>query len=429
MKVKKFSPRVFFLISFLVSNACYANKCSEEAQRAIETITPVLERDAASLWGKSLSGPLAIINPQTRATESVDLSNSKLGCKLSQLADNQPIANTCLEIDGVKTAFVIAPLPSELDELVRLITHERWHCLQTDLGLSAGSDNNAHLDTEANRVALRLEFRALSEALAQQTYKWKKHAKAALAFRSSRGENHQLNTKHLLQEAMLERNEGLAEYTGQFFAYPKNDQSKLINQLKEADRKESYLRSFAYLTGPAYGRLLERCDTSWIKKIATNFDFPTALQKCLGANQEKNKKAYLKLLGNANYNAIAVRESERLRTEVQSKRIELGKKMFGKAPYVELELINPNVQFDPNTLFAIPELGLLYQGMTLNADWGKLTATSGVLLDSDWRYVRVAIENNQCSTTGSGWNLTLVTPWELFAADDGVCRLRKRSQK
>src|SRR5581483_8805890 len=133
---------------------------------------------------------------------------------------------------------------------------ESFHRIAPRLGFGGGHEGgNAHLDTMEGRYWMRLEWRALAAALRGDPGA----VQDALAFRARR---RQLFPNAAAEERDLEIREGLAEYTGTALAEP--DLSKriphLIEQLRDAEKSPSFVRSFAYVSGPAWGALVEKRD-------------------------------------------------------------------------------------------------------------------------------------------------------------------------
>ena len=77
---------------------------------------------------------------------------------------------------------------------------------------------------------------------------------------SPRAERYRLFPEAAAQEQALEFNEGLAEYTGVRVGNPTPAQQlqAALRDLSGHVEDRSFVRSFAYATGPAYGLLLDR---------------------------------------------------------------------------------------------------------------------------------------------------------------------------
>ena len=70
-------------------------------------------------------------------------------------------------------------------------------------------------------------------------------------------------------EAALETNEGIPEYTGVRLglATPQERIAYAVYDLSFFVEAPTFVRSFAYATGPAYGLLLDQADPDWKAKL------------------------------------------------------------------------------------------------------------------------------------------------------------------
>lgn len=101
----------------------------------------------------------------------------------------------------------------------------------------------------AGRTWLRLEVQALAYALTTRGEAQRAHAHAALAFRAHR---QRLFPDARAREDSLELQEGLAEHAGQVVASARSTLGPLrtVRTMDGVMRRPSYVRSFAYATGP-----------------------------------------------------------------------------------------------------------------------------------------------------------------------------------
>jgi hypothetical protein len=409
--------RILFILLALTSNAVLSEEiksqaCSLDAQRTYAALKKVAAQDQSKLWGKSIDGAFALVNPANREAETIVSAGPALQCKRQLLAPEKPIANSCIELDGKPIASLVLPLPGDEKELIRLSTHERWHCLQKSLGLPAQGDDNAHLDTEKGRTLLRMELRALRWALDERNKDWKHAAGDAIIYRAQRSQLKKLSSDVLVEEAKLEANEGLAEYTGQRFSEMKGNNAALINRIKEADHKESYLRSFAYYTGPAYGVLLDRCKPGWPLNYKPGDDLPLMLSTCLKKYHPAMERLDLKAIGKR-YGYDEVAADENAREVTRQKQLAENRALFVTGNYLQLPLEQPNIQFDPNNLFVLPDIGTIYQALTLSDNWGKLVVKGPALVDKNWQFVRVPLKENTCVLAENDGSLLLNHTYEI----------------
>jgi hypothetical protein len=375
---------------------------------------PASARRAQALWGKALDAPVLLIEPSTRRAWRSDPDSGRPAPVA--LRDGQLPANTCIEVDGAPMVMLMLPLAEDDAALARLLWHERWHCVQAALGLPAEEGDNAHLDEEAGRSWLRLELRALAQALvAGDEANARGHARAALAFRARRSAQGELGSGALEQEARLERNEGLAEYTGRV-ASAADPAPALLEALRRADANDGFVRSMAYATGPAYGLLLDRWRDGWRAEVNGGSDLPSLLAQALPPGDVDAERA------GRDYGIGEVRAAERERAVARARRADEYRMRFVQGPVLRLPMRDPAVSFDPRTLFPLGDAGTVYGTMTVRSGWGELLAKEGALMAPDWSAVTVGaavLEGCGAAWTGPGWTLSLSPGWRLLREGDG----------
>src|SRR5207302_4350398 len=124
-----------------------------------------------------------------------------------------------------------------------------------------------HLDTLEGRYWLQLEWRALRAALLREGDDRRTAIEDALRFR---GYRRSLFKEAATEERALEMHEGLAEYTGVKLC-GLTDAEQVLYAAGLLERRPSeystFVRSFAYVSGPAYGLLLDSASKNWRKEI------------------------------------------------------------------------------------------------------------------------------------------------------------------
>ncbi len=127
------------------------------------------------------------------------------------------------------------------------------------------------------------------------------------------------------QETELEENEGVAEYTVVRLGIPDNAEHRARYTVEEVGRIEklgSYVRAFAYATGPTYGLLLDRYDQgpdtakesdasspTWVKEVKVTPDFAKLLAARAGITVPKNLAAAVTARTN-NPESLRIRKEE-----------------------------------------------------------------------------------------------------------------------
>jgi hypothetical protein len=247
----------------------------DDAARAVFAEAAALcAADDGKLWGVTLCGPIMLVDPATHAfAANLNDAQGTLadagGVFTGILPKDQNVANTALEWAGVRWTQLLWPLPDDPAARATLLMHECFHRVQPKLPLTASREaDNAHLDTLDGRYLLQLEWRALAQALAAPGERAARAAiEDALRFRDER---RQLYPGAGESEAALELNEGLAQYTGLMLGNttPEARNAAALRDLVQHVADPSFVRSFAYANGPAYGLLLDRFAAGWQRRIA-----------------------------------------------------------------------------------------------------------------------------------------------------------------
>jgi hypothetical protein len=301
-----------------------------------------------------------------------------------------------------------------------LLVHESWHRVQRDLNLDMPEAFNAHLDTLDGRYWLQLEWRALARALEAKSGDERQVCVSyAVAARSHR---QNLFPGAADSERNLELHEGLAEYTGIRAA---GAREMLIRELKRA--KPPYARSFAYLSGPAYGLLLDEASPGWPLRVRRGTDISVLLQEAYGmpAPSERDAKRAAERLGGAELFKHETSEEQRRKRHIDEIR-----NLFVLGPTLTI----PNgfrLQFNPSNTENIEGIGVYHHTATYLGDWGTLDVTGGSLRMQDWSEARVvapsalgvlgaargarrgARASKGGRVTGPGWTLDLAPGWRV----------------
>jgi len=118
-------------------------------------------------------------------------------------------------------------------------------------------------------------------------------------------------------ENEFERHEGMPEYTAyKLCGLNVNIIPKVIaKQIDIADNKDGFANSFAYLTGPAYGFLLDELNIEWIKQIMDGKNLPEIVEKVVLVKPPLDSlsfKALIEKIGiNYDYKTLIKNECEK----------------------------------------------------------------------------------------------------------------------
>ncbi|MDQ8027894.1 MAG: hypothetical protein REJ23_04140 [Brevundimonas sp.] len=367
--------------------------------------------DGGALWGVDLCTPVLLVDPATRTIHAnrkgeSDALSAEGGLFTGTLPATVNIANTAMEWDGVRWAMLMQPLPRDPVRRRALVMHERWHGVQEALGLPAHSPTPAHLDSEEGRVLMRLEWRALAAALNADGDAARRLAVSdALAFRAARralgsGED----------ERALEMNEGLAEYTG--LKLSGGDAKALaIAALGAAEGGATYVRSFAYASGPAYGLLLDEAAPDWRQGLKGTDDPGVLLAAALELSAGDEASA------EGRYGGAAIRTEEARRAE-QARVVAAGwTAKLVDGPRLRLPFRSMQIAFDPGKIIALPPHGSVYPTLRVVDVWGVLEVSDGALIDDNWSGVTVVAPASAEAVEGPGWTLRLNAGWRLEAGE------------
>lgn len=409
---------VLLLAAFTSFAAPAAGQDTLTAAAAHRELRDMCEADRGRLWGADLCGPLLIADPATRGVwasqpdRTARLTRAGAGW-VGTLPAGVPIANTSMEWAGTRWIMVMAPLPSdEIDRRV-LIAHEAWHRIQNQIGLPQAGSEATHLEQERARVLLRLEFRALATALRSRSRARADAAREALMFRAER---HRLFPTAAAQETALDRNEGLAAYTGVRLGAERNRDLYAAQILDGFDNREAYARSYAYASGPAYGLLLDRLRRNWRRNLGA--DAPADIL----AERLEPRIGDLALLAEASarFGGQSVLAEEAARAQAQLARIATLRAAYAQGPRLVLPLRSMQMEFNPNQVTPIEGLGTYYGTLTVRDVWGELRATEGALINPNFSEVIVPAPD-QSGLAGPGWRVELAPSYRPAAVTpDGV---------
>ena len=393
----------------------------------------VAARDAAKLWGKPLSSPLIFADPRTRAVvtsqrDAAGMLQPQGNLFVGKLPNDVTIANNALHWSGTHWTMLRWPLPENRYTRQRLLAHEMFHRLQPELGIPGTDVANGHLALGEGRILMRLEWRALAEALIRSGEARRSAIADALMFRARR---RQLFERAAAEERALELNEGLAEYTGlKLSGLPEAVlPDRAAVQLANYETMDNFARSFAYASGPAYGLLLDAVEPQWRKSITARSDLGELLGTAYRITPRKVAELDARIATYAAARMIAEENARAERFAVQQK--ELRAKLVD-GPTVMLPVSTKlSYGFDPNGAIPIEGAGTAYQGLRATDEWGVLEVESGGALlvrgDAGITGIRVpAPADPQSLTIGAGWKLTLAEGWAVAADGSGGYRVTRK---
>lgn len=382
------------------------------------------QRDNGQLWGISLCGPMLFVDPATRLVVANQGDLQGLLSKqdevfIGRLPDKQPIANFATTWAGVKWTMIVWPSIPKDDQFQRLnlLMHESYHRIQNDLNLPATDSINDHLDTREGRIWLQLEWRALRQALITRGAARRRAVADALTFRHYRRSLFSLTNA---SERALELNEGLAAYTGyKLSAKPQRELiDKLTQQIDQVNNRPTFVRSFAYVSGPAYGVLLDAAGAHWRKGLTPQDDMGERLQRALALKLSPDLRVRAEKQA-SQYGGAALGLAESEREAARQKRMAEYRKQLVDGPVLLIPLTpKASVSFNPNNLVSLDGVGTVYPTATVGDEWGRLEVSNGALMIREGgRMTKVYVSSpsslNARPITGDGWRLELKEGWTL----------------
>ncbi|QIL03007.1 hypothetical protein G7078_09635 [Sphingomonas sinipercae] len=365
------------------------------AQAPLLKDEPFLRTCAAKgkfLWGRSLCAPVVVIDP---ATSEYQASKPAPG----PLPPNR--ANSSLEWGGETWVMVLAPLPQAEASRTALLFHEAFHVHAKALGFGGASKMAAHLDDAVGRYLIRLEWNALAKALGSKGAARRRHIAQALAFRAQR-----LRSDRAAAESERDqmRSEGLANYTG--IRLSGEPAELALKELRGGAERPSLSRTFAYVSGPAWGLLLDDLRLGWRRQLDSGADLPDLMPVKAARTQDR-----------AAYGGADIWAQEYAKSAART--AQLNRALAATAPgrALALPLRQAGFDFDPNGVSVAPDGSTIYRSLTLRDRFGSITVRGGyirVLADFSMAYASLPLEAGA---------LTLAPGWQLVDRPDGGARL------
>jgi hypothetical protein len=402
-------------------SACNATAAAEtidiaQAKAAFAEAKAVSDKEAGRLWNKTLYGAMFFVDPDSRYVvanepDPAGVLHAQDGVFVGTLPKEVIVSNAPVDWENKRWTMLMWPtIP--VDALTRRVTfgHEIFHRIQPEVGLMAPDSPNLQLDTVEGRVWLRLEWRALAAALAEQGAERTRAIRDALAFRNHR---HTLFPGSAKTEASLEIAEGIPEYTGALAGEPDRDSARwrAIGKLADPDLGITFVRSFAYTSGPPYGLLLDDRLPGWRTKLTVDSDLGALVESTLPPHAPVAAPERAAYYGAAD---IWIAEDERA-----------SKAEAAKARYRSRLVNGPTLflpggkkfafSFNPSALVSLGAVSTVYPTFHASAEWGTLDVTDGVLVPTDFSSATVAApaKTEGPHLEGPGWTLDLAPGFKV----------------
>jgi hypothetical protein len=427
---------IIVTLLLLVTSSAAQSIDTKLAAQYFRQLEETSKRDGGKTWGLSLYGPIILVDPETSdvVANQADLENklvSRDGVFVGKLPTEISPANTATDWAGVHWTMVMWPVAEFRQARERLLLHECFHRLQKKLGLPARDAVNNHLDTLNGRIWIQMEWRALERALRQTGPARQAAIADALLFRSYR---RSLFPGSANNENALELNEGLAEFTGVNLSSADLQETVLRAGLilRQARNNPTFARSFAYVSGPAYGALLDLSSKPWRIGLNPSTDLGLLLQERYKISIRVSEAAARSALSRYEGDEIVTIETAQERKRVQQ--TAEARKKFLDGPVLILPLsADVNYSFNPNNVFGIDTNVTVYPTLRMVDNFGVLTVSNGAWLERgpSGHLMRARVPAPQDLSArplkGDGWSLELANGWEVVPGErPGDVTIRKK---
>jgi hypothetical protein len=427
---------IIVTLLLLVTSSAAQSIDTKVAAQYFRQLEETSKRDGGKTWGLSLYGPIILVDPETSdvVANQADLENklvSRDGVFVGKLPTEISPANTATDWAGVHWTMVMWPVSEFRQARERLLLHECFHRLQKKLGLPARDAVNNHLDTLNGRIWIQMEWRALERALRQTGSARQAAIADALLFRSYR---RSLFPGSANNENALELNEGLAEFTGVKLSSADLQETVLRAGLilRQARNNPTFARSFAYVSGPAYGALLDLSSKPWRIGLNPSTDLGLLLQERYKISIRVSEAAARSALSRYEGDEIVTIETAQERKRVQQ--TAEARKKFLDGPVLILPLsADVNYSFNPNNVFGIDTNVTVYPTLRMVDNFGVLTVSNGAWLERgpSGHLMRARVPAPQDLSArplkGDGWSLELANGWEVVPGErPGDVTIRKK---
>src|SRR5688572_25028709 len=283
----------------------------QRAQEFFKECRALHERDGGRLWGMSFWAPMVIGDARTQTFATSQPAPDAPRPKIIGLV-NGPIQwgdTMWAALNWDTFAYWPARRRGEL------CIHESFHIVQPKLIVNGPAGANEHLDSVDGRYWLRLEWRALAQALRESGEPRAQAVREALAFRQAR---HTQYPDKVESERALYILEGFASYTQTVLAAESEADAiaRALELLAGADGGESFVRTFTYTSGPAYGLLLDAASPGWPRTVNGSDDPVVMLMRALRVQPVADAAAAAARYGGAALRAVEEEREQKRQSQM-----------------------------------------------------------------------------------------------------------------
>jgi hypothetical protein len=401
-------PRAMVFLYLLagVAPPAVAQVDQQRAQEYFKEARSLCERDGGRLWGVAVCAPMVIAD---RRTQTLATSQPPPEGALPRVLG---VVNAPIQWGGATWgAYIWDDVANATPRhRMEIFLHELFHGVQPKLGLMAPGLATEHLDAMDGRYWVRLEWRALARALRESGDERNLAVRDALAFRKAR---RMLYPASVEDERGQEITEGLAAYTGTVLA-AQSEADAIVGALDLLDGAEtgaleaSFVRTFAYVSGPAYGLLLDASSPGWTRRVRGTDDLGTLLMRALAVQPATDATASA-----TRYAGAEIRASEEKREQGRQERLTELRRRFVDSPVLRIPGGGSGMS-NSRGAEVIPGVGTVYFGpFRASGVWGTLEAEKVALVASDGGSRRVAapMRRDDGTFAGEGWTFKVGPGW------------------
>ena len=192
--------------------------------------------------------------------------------------------------------------------------------------------------------------------------------------------------------------------------------------LAQPDLSLSFVRSFAYTSGPGYGLLLDERLPGWRAKLSADSDLAALLATTVKENMSVSAEDRA-----AQYGAAGLRVTEADRAEKAQAAKSRYRTLLVEGPTLSLPKLG-QFTFNPSTVVSLGDAGMVYPTFHAIAEWGTLDVKEGILVGANFSRATLAAPTaiNGSHLKGPGWTIDLAPGWlAVPAARRGSYQLRR----
>lgn len=186
--------------------------------------------------------------------------------------------------------------------------------------------------------------------------------------------------------------------------------ARALELLAGAEDGESFVRTFTYTSGPAYGLLLDAASPGWPRKVRASDDSAVLLMRALGVQPVADVTAAA-----ARYGGAELRAAEERRDQQRQARMTELRRRFVDDPVFVMPGGGGGTSNSMGAV-VIPEAGTVYfHPYRMSGPWGTLQAEKGVLEASDGRSRRLPapVRGDDATISGDGWTFKAAAGWVI----------------